>query len=156
MMIPSEIRNLKPPTRDDAIAYLRRRRMMGSRIAERFEDSQRGQQCADGKYRQEKCEEYQRAFNEQREAAIADAMIGCQREYDEQLARRQRIEAHNREVLSQETATLRERYMRAPGATSEAFEKALPDLLEARRQREVLEPTTVERMAAQMRDRVRI
>lgn len=151
--MPAELQNLRPPTRQDAIAY----RARGWRTIPRFEDTMRGQQCAKGMYRAETCEEYRADFDKKEEAAITDAMLGCQREYEEALEHRRQIEAHNAGVVEAETQALRARYMAGPGATEEAFQKALPELLEARRREQALTGSTaVEDAIDAMRDRVRL
>lgn len=151
--MPAELAILKPPTRADALAYLQR----GWRTIPEWETTVHGKHCAGGRYSQEMCTKYRVAFDEQREAAIADALATLTHEHEGLLSRRAQVETNNAQLLEAEIAGLRERYMRQPGATEAGFEAALPDLLEEARRRAALGGMTErERMTEQMRSRVRL
>ena len=151
--MPAELAILKPPTRADALAYLQR----GWRTIPEWETTVHGKHCAGGRYPQELCTKYRVEFDEQREAAIADALATLTHEYEGLLGRRAQVETHNAQLFDAEIAGLRERYLTTPGATEDGFQKALPDLLEERRRRVALDGMTEkERMVEQMRGTVRI
>lgn len=147
--MPSDLVNLKPPTRDEAISLMMRR---SPEMARGFEGTTIGQQVAKGLYRPEKAAELRAEFDKRREAQIANALWLLNGDYEQQLERKRQIERHNAAALAAEILPLRERYMEQPGATAEGFEKALPELLEAKRRQAALEgQTQVEEMMEKMR-----
>lgn len=153
--IPTELQNLTAPTRADAIAHLDSGHGWQAPQPSRFEDTKRGKECAGSKWGQDFCVAEREKFDRVREQGIESSMIALTRQYDENVARRQRIEANNAQVLERETQTLRDRYMAIPGATEESFQKELPGLLEARRREAALSgQSAVERMADQMRPKI--
>ena len=77
MSTPAELAILKPPTKADALAYLQR----GWRTIPEWETTVHGKHCAGGRYSQEMCQTYRVEFDEQREAAIADALLTLTHEY---------------------------------------------------------------------------
>ncbi len=155
--MPAELANARPPTRQDAAQRIRDKTPMGSHTIEHFADSLRGQQCGKRMYSESGCADYEREFEQKREAAIDNALATLTHEYEELLAQKAQIEMHNTEVLNAEVADLRSRYLAQPGATEARFEAALPDLLEERRRRSVLDGQSErERMSDAMRNTIRI
>ncbi|MCC6943053.1 MAG: hypothetical protein IT335_00665 [Thermomicrobiales bacterium] len=153
--IPDELRNLSKPTRADARNSLSWR---NSIVNVAFGDTMRGQQCAKGMYggmQGDSCRQYAKEHTDKQEAAIDDALLTLEHEYQRKLEQRAAIEASNAEALAHETALLKSRYMEQPGATEAGFAAALPDLLEARRRQAALGGMNeVERAMEKMRGNI--
>jgi len=153
--MPDHLTNLTPPTRADAERV--RRYHASPPPPDRFEDTAIGKRVAagtNGYGNPEVAREARRKWEEQREAAITNTLMTLQREYEENVAAHDRIAATNAKAFEIEKQELRASYLNQPGATEADFEKALPALLEARRQQAVLNASADwERQKAEFRSR---
>jgi len=158
MPMPERLANLKPPTREDAInrvALLRRQ----SGVPMSFADSKimRRAQESPSLYPAQYIAEERRKFDDDFEMAVKDSTLTLTRLYEADLASRQHIEMNNAAVFQKEKDELRAAYLSQPGATDADFERALPGLLEAKRQQAVLNAgAEFERMKAEMGRRMGI
>jgi hypothetical protein len=154
--MPKELQDLRPPTKADAASYIRIRNGIGAWTIERFEDSQRGEQCSQGRYSADACREYRREFEQARAAALDDALKTLTRLHEEKLEQRASIERANEEAYEAEVDRLRVRYLSA-GGTEEGFQAAKDELVEAARRQAVLEgQTQADIDYATMRSRISI
>jgi len=135
--MPDDLRDLKPPTQD-AVNGLAERLMTNAGFPRRFEDSQvfksgvwKHYDAAQQRERREKHADQLARYRETARAILT-------REYEARLTHKQRIEAVIAEEHAALVAELRRGYLSMPGASDADFQKALPDLLEAKRREAAL------------------